>query len=154
MTNGPIKAAGEDTGGAYALLDFVVLPEDEAPAPHVHRRTGEARRRVRAAVTGRPADPPPAQWPTNLGQNLYDLADLRVWLDGLRGDLGRIAGTRKPAPSGAATELRARVAPPRKRPVLHRDTAWPNQSLGSPGGATKIGPIGVDPPFVHDYVPP
>ena len=42
MTNGPIKAAGEDTGGAYALLDFVVPPEDEAPAPHVHRRTGEA----------------------------------------------------------------------------------------------------------------
>ncbi|MGH3670838.1 MAG: hypothetical protein ACRDSH_09395, partial [Pseudonocardiaceae bacterium] len=26
------------------------------------------RRRDRAAVTGRPADPPPAEWPTNLGQ--------------------------------------------------------------------------------------
>jgi uncharacterized membrane protein YccC len=68
------------------------------------------RRRDRAAVTARPADPPPAEWPTNLGQNLYHLADLRVWLDGLREDLGRIAGTPEPAPSGVSTELGIRVA--------------------------------------------
>jgi hypothetical protein len=61
-------------------------------------------------VAGWPADPPPAEWPTNLGQNLYALADLRVWLDGLRADLGRIAGTAEPAPSDASTELGVRVA--------------------------------------------
>jgi NAD-dependent dihydropyrimidine dehydrogenase PreA subunit len=28
------------------------------------------------------------------------------------------------------------------------------EPLGSPGGAAMIGPIGVDTPFVHDYVAP
>jgi uncharacterized membrane protein YccC len=68
------------------------------------------RHRDRTAVTARPADPPSAEWPTNLGQNLYHLADLRVWLDGLREDLGRIAGTPQAAPSGASTGLGIRVA--------------------------------------------
>jgi uncharacterized membrane protein YccC len=41
-----------------------------------------------------PGAPPPAHqptdWPTDLGQNLYHLADLRVWLEGLGADLNRI----------------------------------------------------------------
>jgi hypothetical protein len=54
-----------------------------------------------------PALPPPAlTWPTDLGQDLYHLADLRVWLDGLRDDLDRVGGKREPAPSA----LRLRVA--------------------------------------------
>ncbi|GAA0579662.1 FUSC family protein [Paractinoplanes ferrugineus] len=40
----------------------------------------------------RSAVPParsPVRWPTDLGQDLYVIADLRVWLDGLREDIGR-----------------------------------------------------------------
>jgi hypothetical protein len=58
-----------------------------------------------------PAPPPPAvSWPTDLGQDLYHLADLRVWLDSLRDDLGRIRGTPEPAPSAETAALRVRVA--------------------------------------------
>ncbi|WP_433307197.1 FUSC family protein [Actinoplanes sp. CA-030573] len=44
-------------------------------------------------------------WPTDLGQDLYIIADLRVWLDGLRRDIGAIRGR----PEGG-DGLRARVA--------------------------------------------
>ncbi|GAA2589968.1 FUSC family protein [Winogradskya consettensis] len=38
-------------------------------------------------------DPAPdLGWPTDLGRDLYHLADLRVWLDGLRDDLTRVTG--------------------------------------------------------------
>jgi uncharacterized membrane protein YccC len=97
------------TGG---LLPCVApLTASAADVANRYERVADGlRRRDRAAVTGRPPDPSPAQWPTNLGQNLYDLADLRVWLDGLRDDLGRIADTSEPAPSGAPAELGIRVA--------------------------------------------
>jgi len=55
-------------------------------------------------------DAPPADWPTDLGQDLYHLADLRVWLDDLRDDLGRIIASPQPAPSDDPAELRVRVA--------------------------------------------
>ena len=43
-------------------------------------------------------------WPTDLGPELYRLADVRVWLDGLRADLTRIpAGHATPSPVRAAT---------------------------------------------------
>ena len=48
----------------------------------------------RAAVRAVPPDPEPATWPTDLGQNLYVIADLRVWLDGLRDDIAAITGDR------------------------------------------------------------
>jgi hypothetical protein len=47
---------------------------------------------------------PRVEWPTGPGTDLYHLADLRVWLDGLREDLGRLAGAADP------TDLRQRVA--------------------------------------------
>nr|WP_296071864.1 FUSC family protein [uncultured Actinoplanes sp.] len=50
-------------------------------------------------------EPGPVVWPTDLGQNLYVVADLRVWLDSLREDIGRIAGLPEPADT-----LRTRVA--------------------------------------------
>ena len=58
------------------------------------------RRRPRCAatasvLTAAPPDPPRGDWPTNLGTDLYHLADLHVWLDGLRDDLGRIPATRR-----------------------------------------------------------
>ena len=36
--------------------------------------------------------PEPVEWPTDLGQDLYVLADLRAWLDGLRDDIARVRG--------------------------------------------------------------
>jgi hypothetical protein len=46
-------------------------------------------------LTRRPVDVPPVvredqDWPADLGADLYHLADLRVWLDGVADDLGRI----------------------------------------------------------------
>lgn len=35
------KATGEDTGGAYALFDSLVLP-DGGPPPHIHTREAES----------------------------------------------------------------------------------------------------------------
>ena len=36
-----IKASGEDTGGAFALIE-VLVPPQSGPPPHVHRREDEA----------------------------------------------------------------------------------------------------------------
>jgi hypothetical protein len=96
------------TGG---LLPCVArLTASAADVAERYERVADGfRRRDRTAVTDRPADPPLAEWPTNLGQSLYHLADLRVWLDGLPEDLGRIAGTPEPSPSGVFTELGIRV---------------------------------------------
>jgi hypothetical protein len=55
-----------------------------------------------------PAAPPPLTglvWPTDLGQDLYVIADLRTWLDGLREDIAAITGR----PEGI-DGLRGRVA--------------------------------------------
>ena len=56
-----------------------------------------------------PPEPPRGDWPTNLGTDLYHLADLHVWLDGLRDDLGRI---RADAPGVASEPTRRRRAAP------------------------------------------
>lgn len=42
VTAGPIKATGADTGGAFALAEFVAPAGDQGPPAHVHHRTGEA----------------------------------------------------------------------------------------------------------------
>src|SRR3954452_23987095 len=36
-----VKAGGEDTGGAFALIE-VLVPSQSGPPPHRHRREGEA----------------------------------------------------------------------------------------------------------------
>jgi hypothetical protein len=54
---------------------------------------------------------PAVAWPTHIGSALYHLADIRVWLDGLRDDLDRIVddpNAPQSAPQGLAT-LRLRV---------------------------------------------
>jgi hypothetical protein len=66
----------------------------------------QARNGVAAAV--HLPSPSDVDWPTDLGQDLYHVADLRVWLDGLRDDLSRILP--EPTPSGEAAGLRDRVA--------------------------------------------
>ncbi|MEU4237392.1 FUSC family protein [Actinoplanes sp. NPDC026619] len=80
---GPLTSTAADVAGRYDRAAEGLLQ---------HRRT--------------PVEPAPAavQWPTDLGQDLYIIADLRAWLDGLRADIGRIAGLPEPG-----DELRRRV---------------------------------------------
>jgi uncharacterized membrane protein YccC len=87
---GSLRAAAADVAARYERVADGLLTHDHA------------------LVRDRLPDPPAAEWPTDLGQDLYHLADLRVWLDGLREDLGRVVG-----PPGAAldpADLRTRVA--------------------------------------------
>ncbi|BCY09980.1 FUSC family protein [Actinoplanes sp. L3-i22] len=63
-----------DVAGRYEHAALALLLHDPATA---------------AAANG---GPPELAWPDDLGRDLYHLADLRVWLDGLRDDLGRLAG--------------------------------------------------------------
>jgi hypothetical protein len=56
----------------------------------------------------RPA--PELTWPTDLGPDLYHLADIRVWLDGLREDLGRVTGSPSVGDDRDLAGLRVRVA--------------------------------------------
>ncbi len=86
----PLSASAADVAGRYLQVAAGLLTHD------------------RAAVDSLPPAPPPVEWPTDLGQDLYHVADLRVWLDGLRDDLGRIAG--EPALSQDEDDLRTRVA--------------------------------------------
>jgi uncharacterized membrane protein YccC len=89
----PLTAAAADVAGRYEHVALGLLTRD------------------RAALTGPAPEPPTLTWPDDLGQDLYHLADLRAWLDGLRDDLSRIAGTPEPSPAGAdPSALRVRVA--------------------------------------------
>ncbi len=62
-----------DVAGRYEHAALTLLLEDATTAPA-------------SAGAG-----PELSWPDNLGRDLYHLADLRVWLDGLRDDLTRLA---------------------------------------------------------------
>ena len=55
-------------------------------------------------------------WPTDLGRDLYHLADLHVWLDGLRDDLGRISGPGGRRTSRPPTSASGPAASPTARP--------------------------------------
>ncbi|GAA4537273.1 FUSC family protein [Pseudonocardia xishanensis] len=68
----------------------------------------------RTALTAPTLPAPDLVWPTDLGADLYHLADLRVWLDGLRDDLTRVtdrpdapAPEPRPDPAAAASPPRA-----------------------------------------------
>lgn len=67
-------------------------------------------RHDRTAVTTKLSAPPTIEWPTNLGQALYHLADLRVWLYGLREDLDRITPSIPDADGQKRAELRSASA--------------------------------------------
>ena len=69
----PLTTAAEDVARCYAQVGAGLLGRDG---------------RATAPLPERPA----LDWPTDLGRELYALADLRVWLDGLREDLGRLTG--------------------------------------------------------------
>ena len=82
----PLTSAAEDVARRYERAPPACSPTTRARRPRL-------------------PDRPVLDWPTDLGQDLYRLADLRVWLDGLRDDLGRIAAAVRDE-----TDLRARVA--------------------------------------------
>ena len=94
------------TGRLLPCVEALTVASDDV-APGTTGSPAPSLRRDR--VLTRPPDPPRSDWPTDLGADLYHLADLHVWLDGLRDDLARIpaAGVEQP---GAATQLR-RAAP-------------------------------------------
>ncbi len=94
---------GCPTGCLLACLDPLTAAAEDVARCYERVASGLIARDISAA-TDLPARPT-LDWPTDLGQDLYRLADLRVWLDGLRDDLGRIAG----APRDEA-DLRTRVA--------------------------------------------
>jgi hypothetical protein len=81
----PLTALAADVAGRYGDASAALAEHRKPPAPA----------------------PPLAGlvWPTDLGQDLYIIADLRTWLDGLREDLAAIAGR----PEGVGG-LRGRVA--------------------------------------------
>ncbi len=87
----PLSASAVDVAGRYLQVAAGLLTRD------------------RDAITSLPPVPPPAEWPTDLGQDLYFVADLRVWIEGLRDDLGRIAEPGTPSEVDD-DDLRVRVA--------------------------------------------
>ena len=82
---------------AGGLLPCVV-PLTTAAGEVAGRYDRAADRLLRHDLSGAGTEPPPAPatWPTDLGQDLYIVADLRVWLDGLREDIDRITGRTEP----------------------------------------------------------
>ncbi|MDQ1658997.1 MAG: hypothetical protein QOD41_4080 [Cryptosporangiaceae bacterium] len=68
----PLEAAAAAVADAYERFAARVLRHEWVPAAGIAETV------------------PPDRWPTNLGADLYHLADLRVWLTGLTDDLTRI----------------------------------------------------------------
>ena len=88
----PLSAEADDVAARYERVADALLRRDHA---------------VRGVA---PPAAPRGDWPTNLGTDLYHLADLHVWLDGLRDDLGRIHVDAPDVPSEPARRRRAAPA--------------------------------------------
>lgn len=96
------------TGRLLTCVGPLDLAAADVAARFEHVALGLARR-DRTALSAPTLPPPDLDWPTDLGVDLYHLADLRVWLDGLRDDLSRVLA----APSGEpepAVDVRVRLA--------------------------------------------
>ena len=89
------------TGRLLPCVEALTVASDDVAARY-DRVAGALARRDRSVLTARPPDPPRSDWPTNLGADLYHLADLHVWLDGLRDDLARIPVDLQQRPQEAA----------------------------------------------------
>ena len=88
----PLSAEADDVAARYERVADALL------------------RRDHAVLGAAPPEPPRGDWPTDLGTDLYHLADLHVWLDGLRDDLGRIRADAPGLPSEPARRTRAAPA--------------------------------------------
>jgi hypothetical protein len=89
------------TGRLLPCVEALTVASDDVAARY-DRVAGALARRDRSVLTAPPPDPPRSDWPTNLGADLYHLADLHVWLDGLRDDLARIPVDMQQRPQEAA----------------------------------------------------
>jgi uncharacterized membrane protein YccC len=90
------------TGRLLPCVDALTVAADDVAARY-DRVADALVRRDRAVLTAPPPAPPAGDWPTHLGADLYHLADLHVWLDGLRDDLTRVAAAH---PSAGSTDPR------------------------------------------------
>jgi len=99
------------SGGLLPCATPLTASADDVAARYERVADG-LRRRDRDVVRAPQPAAPDLTWPTDLGESLYHLADLRVWLDGLRDDLGRIPAPTEPAPADTRdpAALRVRVA--------------------------------------------
>ncbi len=82
--------------------------EADAVAARYERVADALLRRDHVVLAAKSPVPSRGDWPTDLGADLYHLADLHVWLDGLRDDLGRIPAASSADADGA--DVRRRVA--------------------------------------------
>ena len=97
-------------GGLEPCTSPLTTAADDVAGRYEHAAAA-LRRRDRDELVRASAPPPAITWPTDLGQDLYHLADLRVWLDGLRDDLDRVAGAAElPADDHDPAHLRIRAA--------------------------------------------
>jgi len=90
------------TGRLLPCVEALTAEADDVAA-RFDRVAGALVRRDRAVLAAAPLPPARGEWPTDLGPALYHLADLHVWLDGLRDDLGRIAAGHPATPSSGST---------------------------------------------------
>ncbi|GAA4707468.1 FUSC family protein [Pseudonocardia yuanmonensis] len=97
------------TGRLLSCVGPLDLAAADVAARFEHVALGLARR-DRTALTAPTLPPPDLRWPTDLGVDLYHLADLRVWLDGLRDDLSRVLAAPAAEPGSPADALRLRLA--------------------------------------------
>jgi len=99
------------SGGLLPCVKPLAVAAEDV-AVRYERLADGLRRRDRDVVLAPQAPAPELSWPTDLGQDLYHLADLRVWLDGLRDDLGRVVGADEAGASDGRdpADLRVRVA--------------------------------------------
>ena len=95
------------TGRLLPCVEALTVASDDVAARY-DRVAGALARRDRSVLTAPPPDPPRSDWPTDLGADLYHLADLHVWLDGLRDDLSRIPAV--PPQESSADQARPRRA--------------------------------------------
>jgi uncharacterized membrane protein YccC len=96
-------------GRLLPCVDALTAEADDVAARY-DRVAGALARRDRSVLTAAPPPPLRGDWPTHLGDNLYHLADLHVWLDGLRDDLGRIPAPTTPEPTRELAPRRAASA--------------------------------------------
>jgi hypothetical protein len=92
------------TGCLLPCLGALTISANDVAERYAHVADALLHREKDALARPLP-DAPATEWPTHLGSDLYHMSDLRVWLDGLRDDLGRLMS---PAPE-AEGDLRTRV---------------------------------------------
>jgi uncharacterized membrane protein YccC len=102
------------TGGFLPSLPALDRVAADVAGRYEHAAVGLLTR-DREALREELPGPPEMEWPSGLGQDLYHVSDLVVWLDGLRDDLGRLFAVPEPSPDPAEAtpappELRARLA--------------------------------------------